>query len=130
MCDDRTTAAVGSHAARDRAQREGVGGETPHWVFLGAGLSGAGFASGGFKYDASPKLPQDSLSVRAAALVRATNGCEAFREMSLGPNSAAIHEFLRLERRKTDLSRNSKADKARGDDVLGHKAVHAHNSVV
>ena len=41
MYDDCTTAAVGSHAARDRAQREEVGDETPRWVFLEAGLSEA-----------------------------------------------------------------------------------------
>ena len=50
--------------------------------------------SGGFKYDASPKLPQDSLYVRAAAIVRAANRCEALRELLLGRNDA-IHEFLR-----------------------------------
>jgi hypothetical protein len=46
-----------------------------------AGLSGAGFVSGRFKYDASPKLPQDALCVRAAAIVSAAIRCEAFREI-------------------------------------------------
>lgn len=69
-----------------------------------AGLSGGGFVSGGFKYDASPKLPQDSFYVRAVTIVRAANRCEAFREMLPGRNDAAIHDFLRLKRRKIDFS--------------------------